>query len=464
MFFNRKKELNSLNDLYLKRGFQFLVMYGRRRIGKTSLLKEFSKNKNSIFFVAEEYNDKLALEKFSNQILEHFKMNDYLDSFTSWEKAFRFIGEKALKNKLVLIIDEFPYIANSNKSLISLLQNLIDNLLQKTNLFLIICGSSMSFMEKEILSYKSPLFGRRTSQMEVKPFDIFESSLFSKSYSNKDKIINYGILGGTPQYLNKFDYSISVKENIVNNFMNRNSYLFDEPKHLLKQELREPSLYNSIIESIANGYTKLNEISTKIGEKNDKTAKYLKTLIDIHLVEKELPILDKKTSRKSIYKLKDNMFKFYYRFIFSNYSLIEQEMYDYVFEKKVEPFLNQYMGFVFEDVSIQFLTKLNFQKKLPFVFEKIGRWWGHNPVRKRQEEIDILAFSNKSALFGECKWYDKKVGVQTYEQLKDKSNIFDFSEKYFVIFSKSGFERNLSEISESNDNLLLFDLNDFFKG
>jgi hypothetical protein len=245
--------------------------------------------------------------------------------------------------------------------------------------------------------------------------------------------------------------------------MNRNSYLFDEPKNLLKQELREPSLYNSIIESIANEYTKLNEISTKIGEKNDKTAKYLKTLIDIHLIEKELPVSDKKTSRKSIYKIKDNMFKFYYRFIFPNYSLIEQEMYDYVFENKIEPFLNQYMGFIFEDVSIQFLTKLNFQKKLPFVFEKIGRWWGNNPLRKRQEEIDILAFSNKSALFGECKWYDKKVGVQIYERLKDKSKIFDFSEKYFVIFSKSGFERNLLEISESNDDLLLFDVDDFFK-
>lgn len=463
MFFNRKKELTSLNDLFLKQGFQFLVMYGRRRIGKTSLLKEFSKNKNSIFFVAEEYNDKLALEKFSNQILEHFKMNDYIDSFTNWEKAFKFIGERALKNRLVLIIDEFPYIANSNKSIISLLQNLIDNFLQKTNLFLIICGSSMSFMEKEILSYKSPLFGRRTSQMEVKSFDVFESGLFSENYSTKDKIINYGILGGTPQYLSKFDYSLSVNENIINNFMNRNSYLFDEPKNLLKQELREPSLYNSIIEAIANGYTKLNEISTKIGEKNDKTAKYLKTLIDIHLIEKELPILDKKTSRKSIYKIKDNMFKFYYRFIFPNYSLIEQEMYDYVFEKKIEPFLNQYMGFIFEDVSIQFLTKLNFQKKLPFVFEKIGRWWGNNTLRKRQEEIDILAFSNKSALFGECKWYDKKVGVQIYEQLKDKSKIFDFSEKYFVIFSKSGFERNLLEISESNDDLLLFDLDDFSK-
>ncbi|PWJ92141.1 hypothetical protein C7380_10924, partial [Oceanotoga teriensis] len=337
MFIGREKELQKLNKMNNKKGFQFLVMYGRRRVGKTTLLKEFLKDKSGIFFVAEEFNDTIALNKFSELILSHFKMSNLIDKFLSWEKAFNFIGEKSKDERIILIIDEFPYIANSNLSILSLLQNLIDQKLKNTNLFLILCGSSISFMEKEVLSEKSPLFGRRTGQMKINSFGFYDSIKFSKKYTKIDSVINYGILGGIPQYLNKFDYNLNIEGNIKENFLDSSSYLIEEPKNLLRQELREPAIYNSIIESVANGYTKISEIATKIQERPDKTSKYLNTLIELEIIEKEIPITEKINSRKSIYKLKDNMFKFYYRFIFTNFSLIEQGMIDFVYDKKIKP-------------------------------------------------------------------------------------------------------------------------------
>lgn len=460
MFIGREEELQKLNKMNNKKGFQFLVMYGRRRVGKTTLLKEFLKDKSGIFFVAEEFNDTIALNKFSELILSHFKMSNLIDKFLSWEKAFNFIGEKSKDERIILIIDEFPYIANSNLSILSLLQNLIDQKLKNTNLFLILCGSSISFMEKEVLSEKSPLFGRRTGQMKINSFGFYDSIKFSKKYTKIDSVINYGILGGIPQYLNKFDYDLNIEENIKENFLDSSSYLIEEPKNLLRQELREPAIYNSIIESVANGYTKISEIATKIQERPDKTSKYLNTLIELEIIEKEIPITEKINSRKSIYKLKDNMFKFYYRFIFTNFSLIEQGMIDFVYDKKIKPYLNQYTGFVFEDVCQQYLLRENYNIKLPFIFEKIGRWWGNNSIKKRQEEIDILAFNDKKAIFGECKWQDKKIGIEVYEQLLEKSNLLNFTEKYFYLFSKTGFTEEIIEFSRNNSKIKLITINE----
>ncbi|UYO99363.1 ATP-binding protein [Oceanotoga sp. DSM 15011] len=460
MFIGREKELQKLNKMNNKKGFQFLVMYGRRRVGKTTLLKEFLKDKSGIFFVAEEFNDTIALNKFSELILSHFKMSNLIDKFLSWEKAFNFIGEKSKDERIILIIDEFPYIANSNLSILSLLQNLIDQKLKNTNLFLILCGSSISFMEKEVLSEKSPLFGRRTGQMKINSFGFYDSIKFSKKYTKIDSVINYGILGGVPQYLNKFDYDLNIEGNIKENFLDSSSYLIEEPKNLLRQELREPAIYNSIIESVANGYTKISEIATKIQERPDKTSKYLNTLIELEIIEKEIPITEKINSRKSIYKLKDNMFKFYYRFIFTNFSLIEQGIIDFVYDKKIKPYLNQYTGFVFEDVCQQYLLRENYNIKLPFIFEKIGRWWGNNSIKKRQEEIDILAFNDKKAIFGECKWQDKKIGIEVYEQLLEKSNLLNFTEKYFYLFSKTGFTEEIIKVSKNNSKIKLITINE----
>ncbi len=455
-FIGREYEMKTLERLYIENTFQFIVMYGRRRVGKTRLLSEFCKNKNSIFFVAEEYNEKIALEKFSRKILEHYDMSEFMSSFESWEKAFLFIHKKAQEDPLVLVIDEFPYIAMANKSIPSLLQNLIDHTLKDSKLFLIICGSSMSFMEKDVLSYKSPLYGRRTSQMKIEPFDFFDSVKFFPSYSIENKIISYGVVGGIPQYLQKFKESFSIDDNIKNNLLEKSSYLHEEPLNLLKQELREPALYNSIIESIATGSSRLNDIATKVGEDSSKCSNYLKALVELEIIEKEIPIGEKATSKKTLYSIKDSLFRFWYRYIFTNSTLIEQEMIEYVYEKKIKPDLSDFLGNTFEKVCVDYLKHKNKKMELPFVFEKIGRWWGNNPIKKRQEEIDILAVDKNTALVGECKWRNELLNMNVVNSLIEKSQALNYENKYYIYFSKSGFTEEVKNFSKNN-NIMLVD-------
>lgn len=458
MFIGREYELENLNKLYKKNEFQFIVMYGRRRVGKTTLISKFCKDKPAIFYVAEEYNDKMALQSFSDKILEYFDMKDFITTFETWEKAFMFLAKQSKDKQFVVVIDEFPYIANANKTIPSMLQNMIDHHLKETKLFFIICGSSMSFFEKEVLSYKSPLYGRRTAQFKIDSFDFYDSSKFFTDYSIEEKVKAYGILGGIPQYLLKFNSKVTIEENIKEEILNRTAYLHEEPKNLLKQELREPATYNSIIEAISKGATKINEISTKTGEPSDKCGKYIKTLLELRIVSKETPIGEKESTRKSIYKIEDNLFRFWYRYVFDNVTLIEQEMVDYVYNKKIEPDINAYLGFIFEDICVQFLKKKNRSMELPFVFENIGRWWGNNPIKKRQEEIDILATSKENAIFGECKWKNEVIDINVINSLMEKSSLLNYKNKYYVFFSKSGYSNGVIEYAKNNDNVMLYDL------
>jgi len=455
MFIGREYEIDSLNKLYLEEKFQFIVMYGRRRIGKTRILSEFCKDKDSIFFVSEEYNDNMALERFSRVILEHFNFEKYMSKFDTWENAFLFIADRCKEEKLVLVMDEFPYIARANKSIPSLLQNLIDHHLKDTKLQLIICGSSMSFMEKEILSYKSPLYGRRTAQYKIEAFNYFESANFFPEYSFEDKLLSYAILGGIPQYLLKFSDTKSIRENVIEYVLDKSSYLSSEPYNLLKQELREPALYNTIIETIATGATKINEISTKVGEPTAKCSLYIKTLIELEIIEKRVPI-GEDNSKKGIYLVKDNFFKFWYKYVFKYPELIEQEMLGYIYDNIVEPDLSMYISFIYESVCIDFLKIQNKEFNLPFVFEKIGPWWGNNSIKKRQEEIDILAINGENALIGECKWRNDKLNIQTVNELIEKSYCLKYDKKHYVFFSKSGFTEDVIKYAKLENNITLY--------
>ena len=456
-FIGREYELKSLEKLYNENTFQFVVMYGRRRVGKTRLLSEFCKDKNAIFFVAEEYNDKMALERFSRKILEHYDMDEWIQGFDSWEKAFLFLNQKAKEQPLVLIMDEFPYIAAANRSIPSLMQNLIDHQLKYSKLFIVVCGSSMSFMGKEILSYKSPLYGRRTAQMKIEPFNFVDSIKFFPNYSLEDKVLAYGIVGGIPQYLLKFNDAFSVEENIKNQILDKSSYLYEEPATLLKQELREPALYNSIIEVIATGSSKLNEIATRVGEDSSKCSNYIKSLIEFQIVEKKVPVGEKESSRKTIYSIKDHLFRFWYRFIFNNIGLIEQEMIDYVYEEKILPRLSDFLGNTFEGICIDILKIKNKNMKLPFVFDKIGPWWGNNPIMKREEKIDILAISKDNALIGECKWRNQRLDMSAINSLIEKSQALKYENKYYIYFSKSGFAEDVINFSKHNEKIILID-------
>ena len=460
MFVGRENELESLNKLYEDDKFQFIVVYGRRRVGKTTLLLEFCKGKPCIFYVADESVDSVSLEKFSKEVFSYFHLSG-LSSFQSWEEAFYFLGERSKEKRLIVVIDEFQYLVNSNKSIPSILQKLIDHHLKDTKLFLIICGSYVSFMEKEILGYKSPLYGRRTAQFEIVPFDFFDSRKFFPGYSLEEQVTVYGILGGTPQYLASFDENLDIFENIKQKILNKSSYLYEEPKFLLREGLREPMLYNSILEAIAVGKTKLNEIATKIRVNDAKVSKYIDTLVNLKIIERIKPEPIGKTGRGSIFKIKDNFFKFWYRFVFENRELIEQGLLNEVLERKIKPFINEYFGPVFEDIAFEYLKRMNKKGKLPFVFEKIGKWWGNNPIKRQEEEIDIVAYDKENILFGECKWKNGLINMSVIRKLIDKSVLFDFKNKFYVYFAKNGFTEEVMNFAKHNENILIVSLKDF---
>ncbi|MCL2321173.1 MAG: ATP-binding protein [Oscillospiraceae bacterium] len=447
MFLGRKYELDELNNLYNKKGFKFIVIYGRRRVGKTALIKEFIQHKDSIFYISIEQNNKAALDSFSSKILERFPMESkIINNFESWDKAFEYLAKQVDKNRIILVIDEYPYLAGSDPSISSVLQKHIDTDFQATNLFLILCGSSMSFMENQVLGYKSPLYGRRTSQFHIIPFDYYDSGLFFPEFSFEDKMIAYAVTGGIPQYLNVLAEYDDVMIGITECFLKKSGILYEEPENLLKQELHEPYVYNTIIESIATGSSKLNEISTKSGEDIKKCSMYLKSLVDLYIVRKEYPY-GVKAEKNSIYALQDNMFRFWYRFIPKNVTNIELGLGEYVLKARILPHMANFVGHIFEEACCQYVLRRNKTLSLPFMINDIGRWWGTNNQTHTQEEIDFIADCDESAIFGECKWLNTEIGLDIFEELKRKSMLFGkYINKYYMLFSKKGFTKGLTNL------------------
>ena len=353
--FGRKEELNQLKELYNSHSFEFLVMYGRRRVGKTTILQEFAKHYHSIFFPAREKNDALNLDDFSKVIQYHFDKN-YIASFQSWEDAFNYIGSK-VSERTAIIIDEFPYIIEENPSVKSILQHAIDHSWKNKNIFLILCGSSISIMETDVMGRKSPLHDRQTSSLEIKPFDYLESSIFFPNYSNEDKLLAYGILGGVPRYLEAFDPNISIEKNIASKIIRNGSYLHEEPDNLLKAELRETNVYSSILSAIANGRNKIIDIANFIHEDRTKVAKYLITLQTLRLIEKRIPCGAPETSKKSIYIIKDQFFKFWFRYEFTNNSYYAMLGANDA-SKEIMDDISNLMGDAFEEICKEYIIRL----------------------------------------------------------------------------------------------------------
>ena len=460
LFIGREKELFGLNELYTQDKFQLFVLYGRRRVGKTTLLNEFCKGKGCIFYSAEQSNDKLNLEKFSALVFDFYQETN-LEAFSTWTNALSYIDERQKDKTLVLVIDEFPYLVRKNRALLSELQHLIDHRLKKGKLFMVLCGSYMGFMEKEVLGSKSPLFGRRTGQLHMKPFNYQTSVKFLEGFSDEDKLKLYGAFGGTPLYLQQVKSDETFEENIKRAFLKNMSYLYEEPLILLRQEVQEPGVYSAIIEAIASGYTKANEIATKIGEDAAKCLKYIKVLCELGILYKETPFGDKETARKTIYGISDFMFRFWYRYVFANRTLIETGAKDAVWLKKIEPDYNHYMGMVFEKICRDYLTERNAKGELPFLFTSIGRWWGTNPRTRNQVEIDIIANDGKDYLIGECKWRNEKLDLAVLQELKENADIFNRNRAntWFVLFSKSGFTGAVMDEASADDKIILVDLN-----
>ena len=447
MFIGRKEELRKLEKLWHSEKFQHPVIYGRRRVGKTALIREFIKGKESIFFTGIESSGQQNLENLSRAIFSTAQQG-VMPVFQTFQEAFEYVFRLSMEKRLVFAIDEYPYLAKAYPAVSSILQKLIDEYKDSTKLFLILCGSSMSFMEEQVLGYQSPLYGRRTAQMKILPFDFFEAIEYFQKFSPFEMAAVYGIVGGTPQYLLQMKDSLSLEDNLKKSLLEPSSYLFEEPSNLLKQEIREASTYNAIISAIASGSSRLSEIASKARLESSACSSHLNKLIALGLIRKEEPFMEK-TTRKTIYAVEDPLFRFWYRFIPSHISLLQNGMIDLVCARIMEQF-SQYMGQVFEEICKQWLWRQNRQGLLPFTFLSLGRWWGSDPRKKIEAEIDIAASDGEnSLLFCECKWTNEPVNASVLEMLVERSYLLTATNRHYIVFSKSGFTDGCRECARS---------------
>jgi len=461
MFVGRKTELDFLDDKYNTAGGQLIVLYGRRRVGKTETLHEFCKDKEHIFYACAECTDTEQLRSFSTRVLtkEH-PAKKYLNEFATWEQALGSVCDTPTEKKLVLVIDEFPYMVKNNNNIPSVLQNLWDISLKNKNIMIILCGSAMSFIEKEILAEKNPLYGRATGILKMTAMNFYDAVLFFPNYSTHDKILAYAILGGIPHYLKQFNDHLSLEDNIKKNILQRGSILYSEVEFLMRQELREATIYNTAIQAIALGNTKLNDIYNKTQIEKNKLNVYLKNLIDLGIVEREFPvsagIKEQAGAQRGLYRITDNYFRFWYAFVFPNISELEADDVSGVFKYAVKPQLDEYASLIFEDVCREYLRRQNRSNTLPFRFAKIGRWWN------KMDEIDIMAANAKGdkILFGECKFKRTAFNLAEMKNLlgkfkPDKQG----ATVYYYLFSKSGFTKEVCENAET-EKIQLVDINE----
>lgn len=468
MFIGREGELASLNEFYSRDGIGMTVIYGRRRIGKSTLITEFVKDKKTIFYTATKVGKNRNLELFSKQVIDLFMPGMENISFQTTEAVFDYINKNIGDDKIVLVIDELPYWIEKDEALLSILQKYIDTVWSDKNLKIILCGSSLSFMEKKVLSEKSPLFGRRDSQMKLEAFDYLDAAKFVPDYSNEDKAICYGITGGVAKYLSLIDPEKSLDDNIIRLFFKTDGYLYDETRNLLTQEFSDTTIVNNIIEQIASGENSVNNIAGKVGEKEQTVLYSLDKLINVGLVEKKKCITEEKNKKKTQYVLKDYMFKFWYEFIPKATSVIEMGQGEIYYQKIVKPVLHSFMGYVFEEMCRYYTLKHGIAGEYDCFITSVGTWWGTENIsaekgekRYQSADIDIVALSeiDKKAVIGECKFKNEKIDKGIYETLIRRGNLI--SAKYeitkYLFFSLSGYSEWVKNLSEKDVILLTLD-------
>lgn len=472
MFIGREKELASLKEFYDKAGIGMTVIYGRRRIGKSTLIAEFVKDKKNIFYTATKVGKTRNLELFSRQVTDLFMPGVENISFHTTEAVFDFIDKNIGTEKVVLVIDELPYWAERDEALLSIMQKYIDTVWNDKNLKIILCGSALSFMEKKVLSEKSPLFGRRDSQIRLDAFNYLDAAKFVPNYSCEDKAVCYGITGGVARYLSMIDPSKSIDENIVKLFFRTDGYLYDETRNLLTQEFTDIAIVNNIIEQIASGENTLNTIAGKIGEKEPTVLYSLDKLINVGLIEKKKCITDEKNKKKTQYVLKDYMFKFWYEFIPKATSVIEMGQGELYYQKAVKPVLHSFMGAVFEDMCRYYTLKQGITGEYGCFLTSVGSWWGtenitdeNGNIRAQSADIDVVAISDidKKAVIGECKFKNEKIDKGIYETLIRRGKLIAAKYKVskYIFFSLSGYTDWFKDLKD--DDVLLLTLESLYE-
>lgn len=460
MFVGRKFELEQLNKLYMREGFQLIILYGRRKVGKTALIKEFVKDKQYLYYALDESTEASAMDNFNDLVNSFFNINEEASQTNSWEGCLKTIADNSGNNRLVVVLEELSYIAENNNLFLSQLKKAIEFYFKATEIFLIISGSANGFMEKTFLNPKSSLYGMQTAQFKIEPFSFFECSQLFPRLSIEEKIVYYSTLGGIPQYLMQFDRSKSYEENVKEFILNKSSYLYNEPENYLKAQFEDINFANKILSLLSKGDYNLERFQNKNVTTGEDLILMIKKLKKLNIISRRRSVGKSIVRPWSFYRLEDNFFRFWYRFIYKNRGLIDMNMIDYLFENKIKRDLNSHIGYVFEEIATEFLKKLNAEYKLPFVFESIGSWVGYNPVLRKPSQLDIVATSYDSVLVGECKWSQSLTTVDVLENLVLKSETLKYKNKYYCLFSKCGYEARVFDYVKNKDNFYLFTLKD----
>jgi len=361
------------------------------------------------------------------------------------------------EDKKLLIIDEFQYLGRSNPAFPSIFQRIWDTLLKDSKIMVILCGSLISMMESQTLSYNSPLYGRRTGQIKLQQIPFRHYNEFFSQKSRKELIEYYSITGGVPKYIELFYDSKDIYSAIEQNVIRKASFLYDEPNFLLQREVSEIGSYFSVIKTIAAGNQKLGKISTALELKQTGLTKYLKTLIDLDILEREVPVTEEnpEKSKRGLYKIKDNFLLFWFQFLYPNLSYIESGNEELAMKKIHQNLVDRHISFVYQDVCIEEMWQLSAKNQWGFNYDKVGRWWNNNT------EIDIVAIdrTGNDIIFGECKYRENKVGIDILRTLEEKAKSVEWNQKtrrqWYVLFSINGFTDDLKYLAETKKDILL---------
>jgi len=459
MFVNRTSELRLLEQRYASDQAELFVLYGRRRVGKTELLARFCEGKRHIFYVADLAAEAVLRSSFSAAVnAVQVGVEAPAPVYNSWEDIFTVLARLAQTERLVVVLDEFPYLVAAVPPIASVLQRLWDRLLSKTRIMLILCGSYIGMMEETVLAYRAPLYGRRTAQYLLEPLEFADAQLFYPEYSPEDRVRAYATFGGTPAYLKTIISNRPLQANIQENILTRGAFLYDEVRFILQQELREPRNYFAALQAIASGRTRLNEIKQAAGL--DGAMAYLDTLQQLQLVERVVPVTETQPhkSRRGLYRLKDHFLRFWFRFVHPNRSQLEMGANGPVLTTAVLPHLDLFTGPVFEDVCRQFLWRAGQSGQRPFVPTQVGGWWRAN------EEVDLVALDENNALVTECKWTNRPAGTDILENLERKAKLvlpeLAGRRLHYGICAQSGFTEPLRQVAATRTDIRLFELAD----
>lgn len=457
-FVDREQEMETLQSEYERDGSALVVLYGRRRVGKTTLISEFIKDKKALFFLASEETEVQNRRAFKEKTAE-FINSELLRSadVKSWDILFKAIVETDFESKPVIVLDEFQYLGKSNPAFPSVFQRIWEEQLKDKQIMVILCGSLISMMESQTLAYGSPLYGRRTAQIRLTQIPFAYYHEFFPGKSRRELIEMYAVTGGVPKYIELFSESRDIYSAIQKCVLNRSGYLYDEPHFLLQQEVTEIGSYFSIIRAIAAGNSKLSAIAGVLETKATSLTKYLKTLIDLDILEREVPVTEDnpEKSKKGLYKIKDNYLRFWFAFVYPNMSFIESGHSRIAMDKIQKSLVKNHIAYVYEDVCKERMWDLNAEGVWPFNFTKLGRYWD------AKEEIDIAALDpeGKNLILGECKFWAEPVGVSVLRNLEAKTNAVSWNRDtrnvWYVLFSASGFTQELMKEAEARSDLVL---------